>query len=226
MANAVITIMIILFILLVIGSMTGMTWLFLILGIILAIVLIMRNRDLKKNIYKMPPDELHITNVDKGGVFRLNGVEGQGTLTLKVIAKHLYQEGDFYWYELECDKGEGEKVWIDVEDDDETIVTLTLKKMTLSQLGVTQFQLDKIDDEEEGSIRYNGINYHYKESDNAVFYRYCDDKNPEKLYYWDFENGNYTVSVEKWGENEYQAFFCQKMLPNQVEVLSNNGEGV
>ena len=206
----------------------GLNVIFLALGIILALLFVKRNSDLKKNIYKMPEDALHITNVDKGGVFKLTGVgDNFEELNLKVLAKHLYQEGDFYWYELECDKGDDEKVWVEVEDDDETVVSVVLKKMKLSDINTSQSQLQHIDDEESGSVSYKGISYNYQESDEAIFYRFCDDKKPEKFYYWDFRKGNYSISVEKWAEKEYQVFYSQIMKPSQVIVYSNkaNNEG-
>lgn len=204
----------------------GMNIIFLALGILLAVVFMKRNADLKKNIYKMPEDALHITNVDKGGVFKLTGVgEYSQELNLKVLAKHLYREGDFYWWELECDKGDGEKVWVEVEDDDETVVSIVLKKLTLKDINMTKSQLEKIDDEEYGRVKYDGMTYNYAESDEAIFYRFCDDKRPEKLYYWDFKCGNYSVSVEKWSDNEFQVFYSQIMKPAQVIVYSNKGTG-
>lgn len=203
----------------------GANIIFLALAIVLAIIFIKRNHDLKKNIYKMPEDALHITNVDKGGIFRLTGVgENSEELNLKVLAKHLYREGDFYWWELECDKGDGEKVWVEVEDDDETVVSIVLKKLTLKDINMTKSQLEHIDDEESGRVKYDGVSYNYQESDEAIFYRFCDDKKGEKLYYWDFQNGNHTVSVEKWSDNEFQVFYCQLMKPAQVTVYSNTSE--
>lgn len=203
----------------------GTNVIFLGLGILLAVVFIKRNADLKKNIYKMPEDALHITNVDKGGIFKLTGVgKNSEELNLKVLAKHLYREGDYYWWELECDKGDGEKVWVEVEDDDETIVSIVLEKLTLKDINVSKSRLEQIDDNESGSINYKGRNFRYTESDEAIFYRFCDDKRAEKLYYWDFQNGNNTVSIEKWSDNEFQVFYSQIMKPAQVTVYSNKTE--
>ena len=170
----------------------------------------------------MPEDALHIVNVDKGGVFQLRGVgKNMEDMTLKVITKHLYQQGDYYWWELECDKGSDEKVWVEVEDDDDTIVSIVLEKLKLNDINLTPVDLVKIDDEEEGYIIYEKVKYAYEDSDEAIFYRFCDDKKPEKFYYWDFVDDDYSVSVEKWGEKDYEVFYCQKMKPNQITVLSN-----
>ncbi|MCR5261028.1 MAG: DUF4178 domain-containing protein [Candidatus Gastranaerophilales bacterium] len=197
----------------------------LILSIILLIVFILRNRDIQKQIYPPIKDKLHILNVDKGGVFTLTGVgDDSEELTLKVVSKNLYQEGDFYWYELECDKGSDEKVWVDVEDDDGVMVNVMLKKLTLSDIGVTSSRLDTIDDNESGSVRYGGSSYKYVDSDSAVFYRFCDSKNPQKFYYWDFVCGNRIISVEKWSDGSFDVSLSQRMLPSQITVLSNKNE--
>lgn len=207
---------------------TALFWFLAVFSGIMALLIIVRNFMLKKTIHKVPPSELSVLNLDRGGIFKLTGVgENSEELTLKVLAKHLYREGDFYWYELECDKGEGEKVWVEVEDDDETIVSVVLEKFKLRDLDVTPQYLKRMDDEEEGLVRYRGDTYYYAESDEAIFYRNCDDKKPEKLYYWDFESGGeskYTVSVERWGDKEqaeYQAFHSQVMKLSQITVFSN-----
>ena len=203
-----------------------MNILFLILGFVLAALIFMRNKEIKKNIYKVPENALHITNVDKDGVIKLTGVgKNSEELTLKVIAKHLYQEGDFYWYELECDKGDDDKVWIDVEDDDETNVSIVLEKLSISDFSPNiKNILAHHDDVETGTIGYKGRNFNYVESDSAIFYRFCEKNKPEKLYYWDYRSTNLSLSFEKWGENEYQVFLCQNMKPSQVTVLSNGGD--
>ena len=199
----------------------GLSPIFLVLAVILGLIIWKRNSDLKKNIYKMPEDALHIVNVDKGGIFQIRGIgKDLEDMTLKVMTKHLYQQGDYYWWELECDKGGGEKVWIEVEDDDDTIVSIVLEKLKLVDIGVTPDELVKIDDEESGTVIYNNKRYNYEDSDEATFYRYCDDKKPEKFYYWDFINGQYSVSVEKWGEKDYEVFYCQLILPSQITVLA------
>ena len=209
----------------------GANVIFLALAAILLFLLWKRNTDLKKNIYKVPENALHITDVDKGGIFQLRGVgEELEDMTLKVMTKHLYQQGDYYWWELECDKGGGEKVWVEVEDDDDTIVSVVLEKMKLSDIHVTPEKLVKIDDEEKGTISYNKKSYIYDDSDEAIFYRYCDDSKPEKFYYWDFVQNeaprNHTVSVEKWGEKDYEVFYCQKMAPSQITVLATKSNEV
>lgn len=208
----------------IIAPSIGLNIIFLILGAVIAIAVLLRNKAIQSNINKVPKEALHIVNVEKGGVIELRGVgDSCKNMTLNVLAKHLYQEGDFSWFELECDKGVDDKVWVEVEDDDETIVSVVLKKMKLSDINTTINKLTEIDYNEAGSISYNNKQFNYEDSGDAVFYRFCDDTKAEKLYYWDFVNGNEILSVEKWGERDYEAFLSQKMRPSQVTVLRNKG---
>ena len=198
----------------------GVNVIFLVLGAVIAWAIIMRNKSIKENINKVPEQTLHIVNVEKGGVFELKGVgDNYEDLTLTVLAKHLYQEGDFSWFELECDKGADEKVWVEVEDDDETTVSIVLQKMKLSEINVSPETLWEIDDDEAGII-LDG--YRYEDSGRATFYRFCDSTRAEELYYWDFVKGNKILSVEKWGDNSYEVFLSQKLRPSQVTVLRNS----
>lgn len=221
--NLVIFLLVLIVILAMLAPMIGLNVIFLAVGAIVAWAIIMRNKSINENLNKVPEQTLHIINVEKGGVFELRGVgELMEEMTLHVLAKHLYQEGDFSWFELECDKGSGEKVWVEVEDDDETTVSVVLKKMKLNETGVTSYELSQIDELESGNVNFDSKTFKYVDSGDAVFYRFCDDARTEKLYYWDFESGNKTFSVEKWGESDYEAFLSQKMHPAQVTVLRNN----
>lgn len=194
---------------------------------IMAAALIYRNYTLHKTISKVSENELHVLNLDKGGVFRLTGVgPNSEEVNLKVLAKHMYRQGDYYWYELECDKGGGEKIWVEIEDDDDTDVSIVLEKLTLSQVGVSPSSLDMYDENEQGHISYKGMSFEYSDSDEATFYRFCDDAKSEKLYYWDFERGKYSLSFERWGNREYEVFYSQKMLPAQITVYLNKERGV
>jgi len=203
----------------------GLNGVFLALGFLLAFIILKRNFEINKNLYKTPENALHITNVDKGGIFELSGIGKQSeNMTLKVLAKHLYQQGDYFWYELECDKGEGDKIWVEVEEDDATNVSIVIEKPKLEDFSsAIKSTLIRHDDEEAGEIKYNGRMYKYAESDSAVFYRYCDDKRPEKFYYWEYVSGNLTLTFEKWSDNDYEIFLSQYVQPHQVRVLSIKG---
>lgn len=203
----------------------------LVLAVLVTIVILKRNAEVTSKTKNNRSDLKIITNVGVGGVFKLANIDGYDEdLELKVMRKHMYQEGDYFWYELECIKGDGEKAWVEVEDDDNLVTSIVLNKFKVSQVpGLNPSKLEHDDEEESGHIAYKGINYNYEDSGNATFYRDCDDKKAEKLYYWDYKNGNYLVSVERWGsgdETNYEGYFSQIVKPVNITIFSlGNEEG-
>lgn len=202
----------------------------LILAVIVLILVMKRNRDLyKHNFNKYDENALVIQNVQRGGVIRLTHVDGQtGTLDLKVLARHLYMEGDYSWFELECINSNGEKFWIDVDDDDELVVSVVIAKPQRSDIHFSN-TLANIDEEESGTASYKGKTYRYTDSGNAVFYKYSDDKHKESLYYYDFKRSDrYLLSVEVWknstGKDDIQYFISQIIKPASITVFSTKGE--
>ena len=203
------------------------------LGLIAAVILIIalakRNFDLKQSISKYPEDMRIIQNVKEGGVIKLANIDGYDQdLELKVIGRNLYMEGDYSWYELECVRNDGEKVWVDVDDDDDLIVSVVLKKLTKADLKFSA-SLENIDEEESGYVHYNNRSFIYSDSGDAKFYKRCDDSKIENLYYWDFKLNNYLISVEKWknteGKNDYEYYYSQIIKPMAITVYSTGNEG-
>lgn len=166
--------------------------------------------------------DLRIENIAKGGVLKLTSVgPNMEDFDIQIVSKHTYRQGESTWYELEGNRGDG-KVWIDMEEDDELELTIVHKKLKIRDLPITMNDLEKFDDEEEGSFEYDGDTFHYEDSDEAIFYRHSDDKNAEKFYYWDFEtdDGSKFISFEKWSNNSIDVSFSFPIKPRQVEVFS------
>lgn len=202
----------------------------LVVAVLVAIIVLKRNSELVQKTKNNRSDLKIITNVGVGGVFRLANIDGYDEdLELKVMRKHMYQEGDYFWYELECIKGDGEKAWVEVEDDDNIVTSIVLKKLKISEVsGLTPEKLAHDDDEEAGMILYSGNQFSYEDSGNATFYRDCEDTKAEKLYYWDYKSGNYLFSVERWGtgdETNYEAYYSQIVKPLSITIFSLGEEG-
>lgn len=202
----------------------------LVFGVILVIAIAKRNMDIKNSTKKRFADDmLVIQNVKEGGVIKLSNIDGYDKdLELKVVARNLYMEGDYSWYELECMDNLGEKIWVEVEDDDELVVSVVLKKLNRVDVKPNR-PYEDIDEEEAGSVKYDGKVFKYVDSGSAVYYKHCDDAKKEKLYYWDFVyNGKYMVSVEKWdnveGKPDYLYYYSQIVKPAFITVYSNGGE--
>ena len=202
----------------------------LVLAVLVTIVILKRNAEVTSKTKNNRSDLKIITNVGVGGVFKLANIDGYDEdLELKVMRKHLYQEGDYFWYELECIKGDGEKAWVEVEDDDNIVTSIVLNKLKISQVpGLSPEKLAHDDDEESGRITYSGKCFNYTDSGYAIFFRDCDDTKSEKLYYWDYKSGNYLFSVERWGsgdETSYEAYYCQIVKPLAITIYSLGDEG-
>ena len=199
-----------------------------VLAVGLSVLIIMRNNNIKKqNTPDYDENALIIQNVKAGGIIKLAYLDGhEGEISLKVQSRNLYTEGDFYWYELECINNEGEKIWIDVEDDDKLTVSAVITKPAASEL-VFADSLKNIDENERGKVYYKNKYYAYKDSGEAIFYKHCDDRKKERLYYWDFRNGNYMISVEEWandnGKKDMEYYYSQILPPSSITVYSING---
>ena len=167
-------------------------------------------------------NELRLENVKKGGVIHLRNIgPDMEDLDVNIISKHIYRQDDYAWYELEGDSGD-RKVWIEYEQDDELEISVTLKKMHLRDIGINSTDLEKIKDEEEGSILYEGNKFFYEDSDHALFCRDGDYDNAEEFFFWDFETdaGDKYISIEKWSENKTEVTYSVPIKQNQVTVYS------
>ena len=125
-------------------------------------------KDRQKQIESAEPvkpykkDELRIENVGPGAVIHLTGIGPEmDEFDIKVISKHTYRQGESSWYEFECDKGT-DKVWIDMEEDDELELAVCLRKLKLRDLGISKEDLVRMDDDEEGSFELRVTNTGWK----------------------------------------------------------------
>ena len=167
-------------------------------------------------------EELRIENVGPGGVIQLNNIgPDMEDFDVNVIAKHIYREGGDTWYELEGEIG-SRKVWIEIEEDDGLEVSITLKKLKLSDISLEKQDLKRIDNDDEGGFTFEGQKYNYDDSGEATFLRYGEESNPEKVYYWDFEcaDEKYMISVEKWEDNRYDVSYSEAIRSSQIKVYS------
>ncbi len=166
-------------------------------------------------------DELRIENVETGGMIQITGIGPDlEELDVKILAKHLYKQGGSKWYELEGESVSG-KVWIDLEEDDELELTISLKKMRLNAIGLTKKDLERIDEAEEGQFDYEGETYLYEDSDEAVFYKHADLSDGETFDYWDFENkaGNKFIGIELWDDGGYDVSYSEPIASHQITVF-------
>lgn len=171
-----------------------------------------------------PKDALRIENVGAGGMIHVSGIgPDMVEFDVSILAKHLYRDEGSSWYELEGESISG-KVWIDLEEGDELSLSITLKKVKLRDIGLSKADLKRIDDEEEGEVRFEGGRYYYEDSDEATFYRHSDESQGDRYYYWDFENDDEDkfISVEKWSDGSYDVSYSEEIESHQLTVFSIN----
>ncbi|OSM07144.1 DUF4178 domain-containing protein [Magnetofaba australis] len=169
---------------------------------------------------------LVLQNVEAGGLVSLRGVGPDlEDFDVSILGRHTYDEDGFSWFELEGDAGT-RKVWIEVEEDDELEVSVSLRQESLTALGLTPEQLKQIRQNSVGKISFEGVTYEFDESGKATFYRQnATSPLGERLRYWDFLAPDHQsgISIERWGEDEYQCHLYQLLKPSQYTVYSLNG---
>ncbi|MCH2154945.1 MAG: DUF4178 domain-containing protein [Opitutales bacterium] len=196
------------------------------LGVMAALWFFSRPKEATGEFNRSKDRPMTIKNVEPGGVLTLKGVgENIEDFEIVITGKHLYQEDGFEWFELEGERG-AEKVWIEVEDDDELSVSLTVKKMKLSQIGLNPDEVARIEKADEGEISYEGRSYEFDDWGEAMFYRNGARAQGERFKYWDFESedGLHSLTIEQWAGARMEAFLSENIRPAQIDIFSLDGK--
>ena len=168
-----------------------------------------------------------LEDVGPGGVFSLRAVGvDMEDLDITIEARHVYSQGSYEWLELEGDAG-GRTVWVTVEHDDMLEVSITLRKLRLDDLGLTRQQLDEFDDAERGRFEFEGREFLYDDSDDAMFHRNGDPDAGEAFHYWEFESRDesHSITVERWRDGSFECHVSQPLRESQITIYSVSGEG-
>lgn len=169
-----------------------------------------------------PFSSLVIQKVEAGAVFELTNVGPEfEDFTLKVLAKHIYKQGNFSWFELECDKG-GEKVWLDVEEDDELEVAIGLKRIGLEELGLDIESFPEQLKNKKINLLYEGKTYTLDEKGECIFCRHGDLAQSEPLTFWDFTctDEQSFIGIEQWSDGTVDVTWSVPVKPSQIQVYS------
>ena len=172
-------------------------------------------------------NEPRIEVMQPGGVFSLRGFgENLDDLDVVVQARHEYDEDGFRWFELEGETG-GRTVWLTVETDDETELSVTLEKLKLAELGLSSSDLDRFNDDDEGGFDFRGSRYEYEDSGEATFHRNGDRAHGERFRYWEFEadDGRSSITVETWSDGTTECHVSQPLRESQLSIFTTMGEG-
>ncbi|MBD3420001.1 MAG: DUF4178 domain-containing protein [Chitinivibrionales bacterium] len=171
-------------------------------------------------------EKLSVENAGVGAVMSIRGVGPQyEDIDVIVAAKHVYREGSYSWYELVCEAG-GDKYWLEIENDDDLEISITLNKLKLNDLNITPEDLARLDEEESGEITYKDTLYRYEDSGSARYLKNGDEHQAQEFYYWDFESddGKHFIGVEQWDDDSYEASYSEALSPSEITVYSLRGE--
>lgn len=169
-----------------------------------------------------PVSEARITDLRPGAVIHLRHVGfDMREEDVQITARHVYQQGNYQWWELEGESGSG-KAWLDVEEDDELEISISLEKLALEDLGLTAEALDGMAASRKGQATHNGVTYNFLEAGQATFYRDGNREQGETLRYWDFEaeEDDYDLAVERWEDGSYGVYRMQPLKPSQIQIYS------
>jgi hypothetical protein len=127
----------------------------------------------------------------------------------------------------------GQKTFIEWEFDDELEMGQTVSEVKLSNITyqsdpVTRSDLYDIAENEHGSVKHEGIEFHYVEDDSwaALFYRNdSDEPLPVRMYEFMSKSGLF-LTIELWEDDdskpEREAFISKELAIDSVAVIQIN----
>lgn len=159
-----------------------------------------------------------ITDVRPGGCIKV------GATPYRVLERYWYTEGSYVWYEVQLyNLTTGEITYLEWEIDDELEVFMESERLSnLADANLTPSKLAEMDDEETGTVTYNGNTYSYDDSGIATFYRKEGDTGQE-VKYWDLVGpSGMLMGVEKWDDG-YTISISVPVNPLSIRVLHLGG---
>lgn len=170
-------------------------------------------------------DQLSLENVGTGGMIRLMNVgKNMEEYDVNILSKSVYREGENHeWYELEGDNGRN-KVWINLDVDDELDVSIATRKLKLRDLPINRSDLDEMDEQGEGQFEFEGKTFYYEHSSEASYFRngLTSQDNEEFFYYWEFETADEDefITIEEWENGKFEVTVSYPVKESQVKVYS------
>ena len=180
-----------------------------------------RKFDLMRLLIATPLDKRHtlsLLDLKKGSFIQM------GDNTLFVEDVYTYEDKKESWKEFKLvDVMTLEVTFMEVEEDDSIIVTLTEREVKMRDLPDTD-DIEEMSEEEEGEIVVDGTRFYYDDDYKAKFSRE-GKSGKEKVYFYDFEADNgKLLTIEEWGDKEngweYQAFISSEINASNIEILS------
>jgi len=166
-----------------------------------------------------------LENLEAGALITLSRFDGKDIhVNVSLHERHVYEEDDDVWYELECQGPDG-PVSINVDPSDREWVSVTRRKMSLEHLGIDAARLNEIETRDAGSVSYDGISYEFEDWGEATYYPLGERSEGEDFKYWDFEDdAEGLITIERWDDGSHEVFLSEWLKRNRVSVPSMEEE--
>lgn len=202
------------------------TFILVVLGLLFLFILFMMFRKGKKSPPPMPQKDLANLRITDARVKDLISIPAAGDefedLDFVVDRKNRYESGEDVWYELSGLYKE-RRVFVEYEEDDELEVSLNkgLKSLSLSDLGLTEDEIGRMDEEHDSSngFDFDGQRWNYVSSREVGFFK--DGRGEGEGYYcWNFESedGRRQLFIEKWEGEPFEGGLAETVNPNDIKV--------
>ena len=177
--------------------------------------------DILRGMKIVPLDQRHKLSLLK---LKKDSFIQMGNNTLFIEDVYTYRDKKESWTEFKMVNVETLEVsFMEVEEDDSIIVTLTEKEVPMRKLPHTD-DIEDMSEDEDGEIVVDSETYYYDDDYKAKFSREGSTKE-EKVYFYDFKSdAGKLLTIEEWGNKEegweYQAFISSEIHESSVEILS------
>lgn len=195
----------------------------------------------------LPVRERHrytIKDLNKGGVVQL----GDRLYLVEDVSSYTdtdenFRATDSGWSELKLvDLASGEVVWLEWEEDDEILISRTIRALSFSEL--SDDCGDSIDEDDLDDLADSGESILATASDigTARTFVYFDDyaalynrgvsgreTRGDKVYFYEFTSGDLTITIEEWldGKNSYsyELFLSRSVAAGELTIIALGKEG-
>ena len=168
----------------------------------------------KKNKSAYDVTDMQVTDLDKGFVFEYD------LKSWEVQEVYKYDWGDhFFSYEYKISSG-SETRFLSVEDDDELFVVLS-QKSNIRKIGEDLPEL-LADEKNPKKIEFDNQPFFLEEEAPGYFCNETKSKdNWVELISWTYinENEDQVVTLEQWGEKEFEASFGKIIKPFEISNI-------
>jgi hypothetical protein len=147
-------------------------------------------------------------------------------LEFVVDRRNRYESGDEEWFEL-SGMYKGRRVFVEYYEDDEIEVSVNLarREISLSDLGLTEADLIRMDEERSSSngFEFDGAGWNYSSSEEVGYFKDARGEG-EGYYCWNFrtKDGKRELFIEKWEGDPFEGGIAEIVDPQDVKIYRSS----